>query len=366
MSSVPQKVNTDAVQQPPARGGFIRIFRDELPALYHNKSAALVMLWLKGHAAFVHQEMNRRGELIKLAPGECVFSLLDLQKSLGLTPKEARYALEYLNKNDLIRLVTAKNYSKVIFPESNSWAACAKYMCKTKPKNKFRKRGTDGSTDQDTDQGMDHGTDKGILLDKNNYSISDGYDKNGSLRGTDQGADRGTDQDTDQGADEGKAGAHIGLETPAMPGLPTPKNSEKKIPENKSLSSSNEREDFFSKFKGMERSIEDQFHRQFKVRVEIKSELQVKAALSMLFQARRCDKHFDSPAGLFIHIAGGAGSYIIPDNDWDPFGSVAVSSFSPPREVAELARAAAERTSPERLAEIKKEAEEKRKAVAGD
>jgi hypothetical protein len=352
------QVNGCAASQPPARGGFIKIYRDDLHALYQNKSAALAMLWLQAHAAFSHQDVIRRGELIKLAPGECVFSLGDLQKSLGLTHKEVRCALDYLYKHDLIRIVTTKNYSKAIFREAGAWGTCEKYMCR----NLHKREGTKRGMVQGTVQGMDQGTDEGTLSDKNNDVISGSYDENKNLMGTDQG----TVQGTVQGMDQGKAGAHIGPETPGPPALPAPNNTKELITKKKeSLSSSDEaeREEFFSRFKDKKKSIEEQFQRQFKIRVEIKSDLQIKAALGMLFQARRLGKQFSSPAGLFTHLSSGSGSLVIPDEDWDPCESVRAPSFSPPREIAELSRAAAEKTSPERLAEIKKEIAAKRKAA---
>ena len=346
------QVNGCAASQPPARGGFIKIYRDDLHALYQNKSAALAMLWLQAHAAFSHQDVIRRGELIKLAPGECVFSLGDLQKSLGLTHKEVRCALDYLYKHDLIRIVTTKNYSKAIFREAGAWGTCEKYMCR----NLHKREGTKRGMVQGTVQGMDQGTDEGTLSDKNNDVISGSYDENKNLMGTDQG----TVQGTVQGTDQGKAGAHIGPETPGPPALPDPKNSEESE-KKESLSSSEDERDFLSKFWGKEKEVEAVFHKKFNQHIEIVGKKQLEGALWVIFKANK-GKEWDDPLGMFWTLAKGKGYVGKFDQAWSPFAAEDQDGgYIPPKVIQDLA--AVEKSTPEARERIKAEIEAKRKAA---
>lgn len=330
MSSEAQKVNNDTAQQPPTRGGFVRIYRDDIARLSGHPNAALIFLWLHSHAAFTRQEIIRRGEIVALVPGECLFSLGGLEDALGLKPKAVRCAVEYLYKLDLIRIVAAKNFSKAIFQEAISWGASAKYVCKILHKKDCTKKGATEGADLGGHEGATRGGNEGALYDKKNNEIlggcSEAKDSEGALEGVDRGADRGTDQ----GATKGEVGAAFGPETPAQHGLSAPYNpknapnnlSQGAAPEADGFSQEHEEErDFYSQFVGKEKEIAAEYKKQFHegVRGLEHSKDRMIAAVWMLYLAREKGKKIDASLGFFKNLISGEGEIGEPPADWSPF-----------------------------------------------
>jgi hypothetical protein len=342
MSSEAQKVNNDTAPQPPTRGGFVRIYRDDIARLSGHPNAALIFLWLQSHAAFTRQEIIRRGEVVALVPGECLFSLGGLEDALDLKPKAVRCAVDYLYKLDLIRIVTAKNFSKAIFQESISWGASAKYMCKILHKKDCTKKVATGGADQDGHEDASQGGHQGALSDEKNDEISSCCGESKDSGGAHKGADQGADQGAEPGATEGEVGAGFGPETSGQPGLPAPYNpknaqnnlSQGAAPEADGSPLDHEEErDFYSQFEGKEKEIAAEYKKQFHegVRGLEDSKDRMIAAIWMLYLARVKGKKIDAPTGFFKNLLSAQGEVGIPADGWSPF-SQAVAASPPARE----------------------------------
>lgn len=356
--------NKDATNTP-VRGGFIKVFRDDLQPLYGKDGFYMkVFCWLRAHCAFTNQIVDQWGGLVSLAPGECSFSYRKLSDRLAMTLAQVKEAITFLEKNDLMRLAATKTGTKAIFPEAASWASCAK-RCAKKRIRKASSPCTKSNSLSSMLSNKVSSTDCHTLSDKKNERITVCYRDNLN----DGNMVSSTDFDTHSNTDFNTVATHNNLTTPATPEVPLPKNAGECSIEILSLGAviqgqeEGER-DFYEAFVGKEKEVGDEFKKQFSqgVRGLKGNQTKLAAAVWMLYQAKVEGKKIESPIGYFNNLISPKGEIGEPPTGWNPFIAHDHAVYSPPPVLSQLSEV--KRSTPEDRERIKQEVEAKRKASA--